>query len=190
MRRIAETIKSVPTPTAGPDWNQRITLGCWSAQYLPMRAKYLPQYEMTLICVDLGYARQFLQVPGISFNINRMVLMGPFGRGFLEEARAARRRIYVWTVNAPNLMRWCIRHGVDGVITDHPGKFRQVCETWEKERRDETGVSSHPELDRLTLMQRLQTLAVALYLLLFGWLLKRMYLHSLERVQFEERKSE
>lgn len=190
MRRLAETIKSVPTPAAGPDWHRRIVLGCWSARYLPMRARYLPRYAMTLICVDLGYARQFLRVPGISFNINQMVLMGPLGRGFLEEAHAARRRVYVWTVNSPNLMRWSIRHGVDGVITDHPSRSRQVGDAWEKEPRDETGALLHPELDRLTFIQHLQILAVAMYLLLFGWILKRKYLSPVEPVQFEDRKSD
>lgn len=190
MRRLVETIESVPIPNAGPDWQRRIVIGCWSARYLPMRARYLPRYATTLICVDLGYARQLLQVPGISFNVNQMVLMGPLGRGFLEEARAARRQVYVWTVNSQNFMRWSIRHGVDGVITDHPNKFRHVCDAWEKERRDDMGQSLHPELDRLTFIQRLQILAVTVYLLLFGWILKRKYLSSVEQVQFEERKSD
>ena len=181
MRRIAETINSVPNPTAGPDWHRRIVLGCWSARYLPRCA-------VTLICVHIGYARQFLQVPGISFNVNQMVLMGPLGRGILEEARGAGGRVYVWTVNSPNLMRWGFRHRVNGVITDHPGRFQRVCEEWEIEHQDESGASIRPELNYLTYTQRLQVLAAALYVLLFGWLLKRKYLASVERVQFEEAK--
>lgn len=188
MRKIAEAIESAPSPLTGPDWHQRIVLGCWSGRFLSMRAKYLPQYPVTLICVHLGYARQFLQVPGISFNVNQMILMGPLGRGFLEEVRAARRQIFVWTVNPDNLMRWCIRQGVDGVITDHPDRFRQVCDEWEKRHRDGTGSSLDPNLDRLTLAQYLRVLAVAMYVLLFGWFVKRKYLSSVERVQFEKRK--
>lgn len=188
MRKIAEDIESVPSPGAGPDWDRRILLGCWSGRFLPMCTKYLPQYPVTLICVHLGYARQFLQVPGLSFNVNQMILMGPLGRGFLEEVRAARRRIYVWTVNPQNLMHWSIRHGVDGVITDHPGRFRQVCQKWEKHQRDGTESSLHPGVDRMTMSQRLKILAVALYVLLFGWFLKRKYLAPVERVQFEKRK--
>lgn len=188
MRRIAETIQSVPIPAAGPDWHRRIVLGCWSARYLPMQTRYLPRYAVTLICIDLSYARQFLQVPRISFNVNQMVLMGPLGRGFLEEARAARRRVYVWTVNSPNLMRWSIRHGVDGVITDEPGRFRSIGEEWEKEQRAEPGDLIHRESDRLSITQRLTIWAVAMYILLFGWFLKRKYFPAVERVQFEERK--
>ena len=188
MRRIAETIESVPIPAIGPDWHRRVVLGCWSSLYVPLRARYLPRYSMTLICFDLGYARQFLHVPRISFNVNQMVLMGPLGRGFLEEARAARRRVYLWTVNSPSLMRWAIRHEVDGVVTDEPARFRQVCEAWEKEQRNETGVFHDPQLDRLTVGERLRIMAVAVYLLLFGWFLKLKYLPSVERVQFEQRK--
>lgn len=188
MRRIAETIESVPILAIGPDWHRRVVLGCWSSLYVPLRARYLARYSMTLICFDLGYARQFLQVPRISFNVNQMVLMGPLGRGFLEEARAARRRVYLWTVNSPRLMRWAIRHEVDGVITDEPARFRQVCEEWEKEQRNEAGAFHDPQLDRLTVGERLRIMAVAVYLLLFGWFLKLKYLPSVERVQFEQRK--
>ncbi|KAJ5121737.1 hypothetical protein N7448_002869 [Penicillium atrosanguineum] len=188
MKRIAETIESVPIPAIGPDWHRRVVLGCWSARYLPLCAQYLPRYSMTLICFDLGYARQFLHVPRISFNVNQMVLMGPLGRGFLEEARAAHRHVYLWTVNSPNFMRWAIRHEVDGVITDEPAQFKQICEEWKKER-NETGVIRAPELDQLSVGERLQILAVAAWLVLFGWFLKLKYFPSVERVQFEQRKA-
>lgn len=190
MSRIAETIASVPIPAAGPDWHRRIVLGCWSAQYLSPRGRYLPRYEVVLICFDVSYARQFFQVPRVSFSIHQKILMGPLGRGFLEEARAARRRVYVWTVNTPNLMRWSIRHGVDGVITDEPHQYLQVSEQWEKEQAENSGTSPHTDLDRLTLTQRLEILGAALYVLLFGWFLKRKYLATVERVQFEEHKNE
>ncbi|KAJ5502811.1 Glycerophosphoryl diester phosphodiesterase [Penicillium fimorum] len=188
MERIAKTIESVPIPAIGSEWHRRIVLGCWSARYLPARTQYLPLYPVTLVCVDVSYARQFLQVPLISFNINQMILMGPLGRGFLEEARAAQRKVYVWTVNAPNLMRWCIRHEIDGVISDEPGRFRLVCEGWEKENNGVLG-TPNPNLDRIPLRQRIEIIAVTLYVICFGWILKRMYLAPVERLEFEDRKS-
>jgi hypothetical protein len=118
-----------------------------------------------------------------------MALMGPLGRGFLEEAQAARRRVYVWTVNAPNLMRWCIRHKIDGVISDEPGRFRQVCAEWEKENSGGLSLPD-PKLDRITFKQRVQIYVVALYIVVFGWFLKRKLFPPLERVHFEERKLE
>lgn len=188
MELIAKTIESVPIPAIGPDWHRRVVLGCWSSRYLPAQAQHLPRYAVTLICVDVSYARQLLQVPRISFNINQKILMGPLGRGFLEEARAARRRVYVWTANAPNLMRWCIRHDIDGVITDEPGRLRQVCADWEKGQLDGMGIPD-PEADRITFRQRIEILAVALYVICFGWFLKRKYLNPVERMGFEEHKS-
>ncbi|KAJ5657068.1 hypothetical protein N7507_009018 [Penicillium longicatenatum] len=188
MQGIAKAIETVPIPAIGPDWHRRIVLGCWSARYLPPRAKYLPRYEMALICVDLSYARQFLQVPRISFNINQKILMGPLGRGFLEEARAARRKVYLWTVNVPNLMRWGIRHKVDGIITDDPARFQKVCEEWELDQKKGPLASLDPKADRLTFGQRVEILLVAFYVLTFGWFLKRKYLPTVERVHLDERK--
>lgn len=188
MEGIAKAIESVPIPAIGPDWHRRVVLGCWSARYLPPRAKYLPRYEIALICVHLSYARQFLHVPRISFNIHQKILMSPLGRGFLEEARAARRKVYLWTVNEPNLMRWGIRQKVDGIITDDPARFQKICEEWELDQKKGPLASLDPKADRLTFRQRVEILLVVLYLLTFGWFLKRKYLPSLERVQFEERK--
>ncbi|KAI3174374.1 hypothetical protein DTO046C5_2806 [Penicillium roqueforti] len=188
MELIAKTIESVPTPAGGPDWQRRILLGFWSSRYLPARAKHLPLCAVTLICVDVSYARQFLQVPLISFNINQKILMGPLGRGFLDEARAARRKVYVWTVNSPNLMRWCIRHEIDGVISDEPGRFRQVCDGWEKEHSGVLGVPN-PSLDRITVRQRMEIIAVALYVICFGWIMKRVYLYPVEPLELENHKS-
>ncbi|OQE19066.1 hypothetical protein PENSTE_c016G06514 [Penicillium steckii] len=188
MKNIAQTIESVPIPAIGPDWHRRVVLGCWSARYLPFRAKHLPRYPMTLICFDLSYARQFMHVPRISFNVSQRILLGPLGRGFLEEARAAHRRVYVWTVNAPNLMRWCLRHEVDGVITDEPSHYRQVREEWEQGRNDASLIRYDSSKDGLTFSQRAQILIATVFVVCFGWLLRRRYLPAVEKVQFEERK--
>lgn len=124
---IAETIRLVPrNPAVQRPWHSRIVLGCWSARYLPLCATHLPAFPITLICFDISYARRFLAVPNVSFNVNQKVLMGPLGRGFLDDARAANRPVYVWTVNEPALMRWSIARAVDGVITDDPVLFRQI----------------------------------------------------------------
>ncbi|KAJ5807938.1 hypothetical protein N7474_009207 [Penicillium riverlandense] len=187
MKGIAETIESVPIRTV--DWHRRINLGCWSARYLPLCQRYLPRYAITLICWNVSYARQFLQVPRIAFSINQKVLIGPLGKGFLEEARAARRRVYVWTVNAPALVRWSIRHEIDGVITDHPDRFREDCKQWEEDLTSDSPSKRDPALDRLSLRQRMEILLVALYVVLFGWYYRKNF-PAVERVQFEERKLE
>ncbi|KAJ5791134.1 uncharacterized protein N7518_008145 [Penicillium psychrosexuale] len=167
MELIAKTIESVPTPAGGPDWQRRIVLGFWSSRYLPARAKHLPLCAVTLICVDVSYARQFLQVPLISFNINQNILMGPLGRGFLDEGA---------------------QPGIDGVISDEPGRFRQVCDGWEKEHSGVLGVPN-PSLDRITVRQRMEIIAVALYVICFGWILKRVYLYPVKPLELENHKS-
>ncbi|KAJ5718855.1 uncharacterized protein N7483_009937 [Penicillium malachiteum] len=189
MKTIAETIESVPIPAIGPDWHRRIVLGCWSARFLPPSTQYLPRYAMTLICVDLSYARQFLHVPRISFNVNQQILMGPLGRGFLEEARAARRRVYLWTVNAPNLMRWAIRHQVDGIITDEPERLHEIRENWHKEQSEGSSRTANLDQDRLDFGQRTRVLLVTVLVFVFGWVIRRKYLPTLERVQFEAKRT-
>ncbi|KAI9804531.1 MAG: hypothetical protein M1825_001430 [Sarcosagium campestre] len=135
IRLIAETIRSV-TPSE-KSWNKRILLGCWAAKYLPLCHLHLPGFSITHIGFSISYARQFLEVPNVSFNILQKVLAGPMGTSFLREVKTAGRPIFVWTVNAEEMMRWSIRKEVDGVITDDPKRFAKVC--------DEYDVSSSPD---------------------------------------------
>jgi len=63
--------------------------------------------------------------------------VGPCGRLFRDAVggkRAGggdRRNLFVWTVNEEEWMEWSIRKGVDGVVTDDPKKFLDVCRRWE-----------------------------------------------------------
>jgi phosphatidylglycerol phospholipase C len=57
-------------------------------------------------------------------------MVGPFGKSMLEDIRKAKREIFLWTVNDVKAMKWSIRKGVDGVITDDPKKYLEVCETY------------------------------------------------------------
>ncbi|KAL2838562.1 PLC-like phosphodiesterase [Aspergillus pseudoustus] len=191
MRRIAETIESVPIPAAGPDWHRRIVLGCWSARYLPQRDKYLPQYPFALIVAHLDYAREFLQLPRIHFNISQKILMGPLGRGLLEQTREARHPVYLWTVNAPNMMRWAIRNQVDGIITDDPLLLKRVYEEWQAEQKENPPGAPPPltRLDRLTWGQRFQIMLFTLLVILSNRYFRSKFLTSVERVRSEERRA-
>lgn len=66
------------------------------------------------------------------------VLIGPIGNKFIRDAKTARRPILAWTVNEEAMMRWCIKHDLDGVITDDPQRFLRVCDEWENGKRDIT----------------------------------------------------
>ncbi|KAL9102291.1 MAG: hypothetical protein Q9163_002536, partial [Psora crenata] len=134
MRLISETIASVAPPPGKP-WNKRILLGCWAVKYLPLCALHLPTFPITHIGFSLPYARRFLAVPNVSFNILQKSLMTPLlGRRFLRDAKAQGRPVYDWTVNEVSMMKWSILHGLDGVITDDPKRYLEVCDEWEAGR--------------------------------------------------------
>jgi len=79
------------------------------------------------------YAREFLGVEGISPGGH---LLGGLSvarsRGqeldhkILDEAAAAGLEVWVWTINDEQSFRLLRELGVTGVITDHPGRARQL----------------------------------------------------------------
>lgn len=136
MRLIARTIAGV-APNPLKPWDQRIVLGCWAAKFIPLCANYLPTFAITHIGFSLAYARQFLSVPNVSFNVLQQSLLLPyFGARFLRDAKAKGRPVYDWTVNEEAMMRWSISKGLDGVITDDPKTFLEVCDDWEQGTRE------------------------------------------------------
>lgn len=128
MRLIAETISSVDSGTT--KWKDRVVLGVWAIRYLPLCAQYLPGFSVAFIGWSTFYARQFLKVPNISFNMLQKILHGPIGARFIRDVKRANRPLYAWTVNDVNLMKWSIQKEMDGVITDNPKLFKEVCENW------------------------------------------------------------
>lgn len=135
MKLIASTLAEVKPSTP---WNQRIVLGCWTANFLPFCEEYLPGYPITHIGVNISYARQFLKVPNASFNMLQKIMVGPYGEAFLRDVRAAGRSIFFWTVNDELSMKWSIYKGADGVITDDSKKYLEVCEKYQGERVHQT----------------------------------------------------
>lgn len=62
------------------------------------------------------------------------IMIGPFGEAFLRDVRKAKRSIFLWTVNDEESMKWSIYKGVDGVISDNPKKFLEVCKNYQGEK--------------------------------------------------------
>jgi len=110
-----------------------VLLGCWAALYLPICAHYLPNYSITHIGFSISYARQFLKTPRTSFNMYQKIMVGPSGNAFLRDIRKAERAIFFWTVNEVEWMKWSIHKGVDGIITDDPKRYLEVCKNYEGE---------------------------------------------------------
>ncbi|KAL2073421.1 hypothetical protein VTL71DRAFT_10745 [Oculimacula yallundae] len=115
-------------------WAERIILGCWNAKYLPVCNKHLPGFPITHIGWNIPYARQFLEIPGISFNMFQRMMIGPGGQKFMKDVRKAGRSLFLWTVNDDNTMRWSISKGVDGVITDDPKRYLEICRSYNGEK--------------------------------------------------------
>ena len=104
------------------------------AKYLAASTRILPGFPLAYIGWSVLIARQFLRWPTpVNFNMFQKTLAGPLGRGLVRDAHAApaRRAVYGWTVNEPAWMEWSIERGLDGVITDDPALFRDVCDRYE-----------------------------------------------------------
>ncbi|KAL1592851.1 gamma-tubulin [Paraconiothyrium brasiliense] len=139
MRAIADAIGSV-TPSPTRPWQSRIVLGIWAAKYLPLCSRYLPSFPVSHIGFSIAYASHFFAVPNVSFNMYQAALMLPWGRAFIRKAQRDRRPVYAWTVNEERRMRWDIRHGIDGVVTDDPKLFLDVRNTWHEGMKENFGL--------------------------------------------------
>jgi hypothetical protein len=156
MRLIGETIRSVrPSPTR--PWHKRIVLGCWAAKYVPLCSHYLPGYSVTHIGFSTLVAEYFFTVPNISFNMQQNILMAPWGRRFIRRAQRQQRAVYAWTVNEEGRMRWDIRQGLDGVITDDPKLFLEVRNAWHEGTKDGLRIRDAFEVARINVMALLYT---------------------------------
>jgi glycerophosphoryl diester phosphodiesterase len=169
MRLIAYTIMSTPS-NQNRLWGDRILLGIWAAKFLPLCIRYLPRFPITHIGFSTCYAREFLAVPNVGFNMLQKVLLGPIGSRFIRDVKDAGRQLFVWTVNERNLMKWSIQKEVDGVITDDVQKFRDLCDDW---REDE-------ETIRVGFAQWLYTFWLYLVVLVFGLLFRYRFPDTVE----------
>jgi Glycerophosphoryl diester phosphodiesterase family len=96
--------------------------------------------------------------------------MGPSGHRFLRDAHAAGRAVFVWTVNDTSTMRWSIRRGVDGVLTDDPKKFLDLCSDYRED--------VFFEEDRLTMRQCLHIVGFHILAVVFSLLFRWRHRHE------------
>ncbi|KAI0134548.1 PLC-like phosphodiesterase [Xylariales sp. AK1849] len=130
LGRVAEAISSVP---AKRPWNKRTILGCWDAKHVKLCTELLPGFPLAFIGWSLAYASALMRVPNMNFNLLQQRLVGPCGKRFLKAARQKGRLVFAWTVNDEGWMEWSIRKGLDGVITDDPKLFLEVCDRWSED---------------------------------------------------------
>ncbi|KIW93384.1 uncharacterized protein Z519_05989 [Cladophialophora bantiana CBS 173.52] len=171
MRLIAKTLASVDPGQRA--WEERVVLGIWAAKFLPLCMKYCPGYPISHIGFSTMYARQFLRVPNVSFNMLQKSLLGPWGARFMRDVRRAHRPLFAWTVNDPNLMKWCIQHNLEGVITDDPKTFKKICDDWDDQREPEA---------RITWIQCLYTVWIWIMIAIFSRRFRRKFPETVEHL--------
>ncbi|KAI1467950.1 PLC-like phosphodiesterase [Daldinia caldariorum] len=125
IRRTAETLHSVPGIRP---WHERVLPCCWSAEYIKLCKQFLPKYQLAHVGFSTTYARALARhEPAVSVSMLYHALALPvFGPRFVRDAQRAGLPLYSWTVNEPDRMEWCVRAGLDGVVTDDPGLFLDV----------------------------------------------------------------
>ncbi|KAK4191596.1 glycerophosphoryl diester phosphodiesterase [Podospora australis] len=147
---IASTLSSIPPPPNFPPWSERVVLGGWNENWISHLRHFLPDYPIAYIGFSLLYARKFLddtKYPNVGFNLLQQSLVGPIGTRFMKHIKGQKpctntqkeeegdeRKLFVWTVNDEHWMEWCCRKGekglIDGVITDDPKLFKEVCDRY------------------------------------------------------------
>lgn len=131
LSRVAANFATVATKRA---WNERIVMGCWTIKYIKLCQTLLPGFPIAFIGWSLTYARALLRVPDIHFNLLQQRLASPFGASFLKKAKKCGRLVFDWTVNDEEWMERSIQKKLDGVITDDPKLFLEICDS--RQRRD------------------------------------------------------
>jgi hypothetical protein len=69
--------------------------------------------------------------------------------------------VYAWTVNEEKRMLWAIDRQLDGICTDDPKRFLELCEQWKKDTRKNQGV-------RFTVKEWFDIWKMQLMVLVFG----------------------
>ncbi|KIW14438.1 hypothetical protein PV08_07222 [Exophiala spinifera] len=170
MRLIAQTLASVHPGARA--WEERVLMGIWVPKFLSLCTKYVPDFPVAHIGFSTTMAREYLKVPHVGFNMLLYSLLGPVGARFMRDVRKQKRPLFVWTVDEPNLMTWCIHRAVDGVITDNPELFRRICDDWDDKKAKKTA--------RPTVMQWLKTIWVWILITLFSRTFRRRFPETVE----------
>lgn len=102
-------------------WATRCTLGVWRLSVLRAVEEVCPILPVTFIGWEQRTARAFMQhnvVKGISVCYASLACAG--GPELMEEARQNGVKLYSWTVNDPEPMKWSVAARLEGLITDYP----------------------------------------------------------------------
>lgn len=133
------------------------------ATFIETARKIMPDYALCHISFSLSYSRYFFPIANLGFNLRQECLAGWSGRRFMHKAQKADRLLFAWTVNEERWMEWCIRQNldnndetdghdnaatttttttqfamIDGVITDDPKLYLDVCRRYQDDNVEKT----------------------------------------------------
>ncbi|KAJ8127521.1 hypothetical protein O1611_g6115 [Lasiodiplodia mahajangana] len=141
LTAIAAAITSVPA-TKRP-WTERVMLGPWDADWFGKCLRLLPDFPVALIAFSPDYASAMLPVPNLNFNLYNHSFATSRGSRFIARAQEKHRLLFSWSDNSDEQMSRSIRNEVDGVITDDPFRFAELCAQWDvKEVRERASQST------------------------------------------------
>jgi len=89
-------------------------------KFIAPAKRHLPFLPLYAICMSVPTVREFFFQHCVGFSICFPALYSADGKRFRDEARAAGKKLTVWTVNDRSEMLECVRWGVRAVITDVP----------------------------------------------------------------------
>ncbi|KAI1333961.1 PLC-like phosphodiesterase [Xylariaceae sp. FL0016] len=128
LQSLVKTLSSVSPTTRS--WKDRILLGAWDMQWVIACFKNLQGFQVVLTTPSPAYASAMLEVPGLHFSILNYSFATERGARFRLRARDQGRNIFSWSDNTDRWMATSIRNKVDGVITDNPRRFIELCNQW------------------------------------------------------------
>ncbi|KAK4501501.1 hypothetical protein PRZ48_007310 [Zasmidium cellare] len=132
MQHTGQLLRSMPPAPGAKAWNERIVITVLPPSYLTLVAENLPGFPVAHVGFSRSHIQDLLPIPGLSFNIAFPLLVLPGGSRFLTQMQKKHDKpVYAWVVDEEHTMKWCIWHGLDGVLTDDPEKFLDVCKNFD-----------------------------------------------------------
>ncbi|WFC98907.1 hypothetical protein MYAM1_001640 [Malassezia yamatoensis] len=116
FRLIKETVQKFPD--YGEELAPRLMLGLWHPKFLLPAKKYVPTLFRLHIGASVSDARNYFWDDCDAFSMCFPILVNGEGQKFLQEARAAKKDVMVWTVNRIDEMVEATRWGVKAILTD------------------------------------------------------------------------
>lgn len=112
-----------------PEWirpSAPLIVGSFDEQAVRDFHAHLPDVPVSLITYDVPTGEELTELAGWVFSVNPDVRrLGPEDAARVVEAGVA---LVPWTVDSPQLWRWALDLGVDGMITNYPRALKDMLE--------------------------------------------------------------